>query len=97
MQHQFLPSQFLHPSKPAAELQILAKILYIKNVAVEKLLELLQVALDRQPFANVLLVGKILIGHVAGIAAEWNFADRIHAEERDHGARRILADFLSGN
>src|SRR5579875_3371184 len=45
----------------------------------------------------MVLIGKILVGHVAGIAAVGNFADGIDAEERNDGAAGILADVVIGN
>src|SRR5262249_21820259 len=80
--------------KPAAQLQILTKILHAEDVMVKKRPKLVQVAFDLQPPADMLFVGKILIGHVAGVAAVGNLAHSIDAEERNDRACRILANLI---
>src|SRR5262249_42385 len=73
------------------------EVLDIVNVALEKSLEPTQVGFGLEPSLQVRLIGKVLVRHIARIAAVGHFADRVDAEKRYHRSRGIIADLVAGD
>src|SRR5260221_10621074 len=70
MQEHFSLPQLLKAAQAAAHLQILHEVLHAEDVVVEKLLMGGRVLLHFQPELEVVFVGEVFAGHVAGKAAE---------------------------
>ena len=98
MQQKLLLPQLLQARQAAAALQVLGESRARRRCTRPGTAwKRVQILLDLQPAAQVVLVGEILIRHVARIAAVGHLADGIDAEERDDGPGRVAADLVVGN